>query len=348
MSNQRQSIESQAKSLDQAIAECVRIAETNAKFDENELLSRFPQWESELREFFSDWQRMERLTCGIAEERRSQRVFRPLGSETRRFGDYVLLDEIGYGGMGAIYKARQISLDRIVALKMILDPRQDRDRFRVEAEASASLHHPNIVSIYEVGEHEGHPYFSMQYIDGGSLSDVMDSSRLQPKEVARLVATIAHAAHFAHQRGILHRDLKPGNILLSSDGCPFITDFGLAKQFQSDSNITQTGAILGTPGYMAPEQAMGEIKNLTVATDVHGLGAIMYAALSGRAPFEGQTTLETIRLVMDKPATPLREHRTDVPRDLQTICHKCLEKDPSSRYGFRRRTRGGPRTISPA
>jgi WD40 repeat protein len=215
---------------------------------------------------------------------------------------------------------------------MILDPRHDRERFRVEAEAAASLNHPNIVAIHEVGEFEGYPYFSMQFVDGGSLSDRLADGPLSAREAAELTATIARAVHFAHQRGILHRDLKPANVLLDTQGRAFISDFGLAKQTQVDVEITQSGAILGTPGYMAPEQASGRVKNLTVATDVYGLGAVLYAALIGRPPFCGDTGLETLRLVTDRTPRPVRAERAAVSRDLETICLKCLEKTSQARY----------------
>ena len=323
---------SKQPSLEEAVAECVRFAERDPGADREELLSRFPRWQGELREFLDNWSEMERLSSGLSGQRRTLQQFARPGTTVRYFGDYELLEELGFGGMGVIFKARQISLDRIVAIKMILDPRHDRERFRVEAEAAASLNHPNIVSIYEVGEFEGHPYFSMRFIDGGSLSDRIDAGPLPPKDAAELTATISRAVHFAHQRGILHRDLKPANVLLDAGGDPYVSDFGLAKQVQDDTELTQTGAILGTPGYMAPEQAIGEVKNLTVAVDIHGLGAVLYAALVADPPHRGETTLETLRQVAEATPRPPREKRAEIPRDLEIICLKCLEKSAEARY----------------
>jgi serine/threonine protein kinase/WD40 repeat protein len=323
---------SEFASLEEAVAQCLRVAEKDPHVDLEKLASQFPRWREELREFFADWEHMERLSSRVGGRRRELRTRALLGSKVRYFGDYELLEEIGHGGMGIIFKARQISLDRIVALKMILDPRHDSERFRVEAEAAASLDHPNIVSIHEVGQFEGHPYFSMQYVDGGSLSDRIADAPLPTRLAAELTSTIARAVHFAHQRGILHRDLKPANVLIDSRGRPYISDFGLAKQIQADADITRSGAILGTPGYMAPEQAIGEVKNLTVATDVYGLGAVLYAALAGQPPFCGRSSLETLRLVIERPPRLLRPQRSGISRDLETICLKCLEKSPQLRY----------------
>jgi tRNA A-37 threonylcarbamoyl transferase component Bud32 len=322
----------EATSLEEAVAECLRTTECDPNADRERLLARFPRWQRELREFFADWDVMERVSSRLNGQRRSLRMRTRVGTKLRYFGDYELLEEVGCGGMGVIFKARQISLDRVVALKMILDPRHDRERFRVEAEAAASLSHPNIVAIHEVGEFEDYPYFSMQFIDGGSLSDRIADGSLGARQAAELTTTIARAVHFAHQRGILHRDLKPANVLLDTHGRAYISDFGLAKQTEADVEITQSGAILGTPGYMAPEQASGRVKNLTVATDVYGLGAVLYAALVGRPPFSGHTGLETLRLVTDQTPRPVRAERAAVSRDLETICLKCLEKDPQARY----------------
>lgn len=256
----------------------------------------------------------------------------PIGGH---FGDYDLLHEIARGGMGVVFKARQKSLNRIVAVKMILSgqlasPEQVR-RFHVEAEEAGQLDHPHIVPIYQVGEERGQHYFVMKLIEGGSLCAHVDRLRRSPDDTARLIAIVSRAVHYAHQRGILHRDLKPGNILIDEHGEPHVTDFGLAKHLGQDGPGTQSGAILGTPGYMAPEQAAGR-KDLTVAADVHGLGAVLYELLSGRPPFHAETAMSALHQVMDRDATPLRQVNPQVPADLETITQKCLQKDPGRRY----------------
>ncbi len=247
---------------------------------------------------------------------------------------YEVLAEIGRGGMGVVYRARQIGVNRMVALKMVsrgpLELPNLQARFRLEAEAVAQLDHPHIIPVYEVGEHEGHPYFSMKLVEGGSLQDHLARCR-EPRTAAGLVATVARAVHYAHQRGILHRDLKPSNILLDRKGEPHVTDFGLAKRVASTENLTASGFILGTPGYMAPEQA-GSGKALSVATDVWGLGSVLYVLVTGRAPFEAATPMETVLQVLDiEPPRP-RSLVAGLDRDLETICLTCLAKDPERRY----------------
>ncbi|MCD6049416.1 MAG: repeat-containing protein [Verrucomicrobia bacterium] len=258
-------------------------------------------------------------------------------NQVRRFGDYELLEGIAQGGMGAIYKARQLKLNRTVALKTILSGmlagEDQMKRFRAEAEAVANLDHPNIVPIYEVGEHEGQLFFSMRFIEGGSLDDQMKRFVADPQASAILMAKVARAVHFAHQHGILHRDLKPDNILLDNQGEPHITDFGLAKRVDAGENLTVTGEIIGTPNYMSPEQAEGKGFKLTTAVDVYGLGAVLYQLLTGHPPFRAESPLETLRLVIDRePQRPSAINRR-VDRDLETICLKCMEKDPQRRYG---------------
>ncbi len=252
----------------------------------------------------------------------------------RRFGRYDLLEEISRGGMGIVYRARQRDAQRIVALKTILPHLLGSsgmtERFRAEAEAAASLDHPAVLPIYEVGERDGAPYFSMKFAEGGSLAAV--AKPLAPNAAARLMAVVARAVHHAHVRGILHRDLKPGNILLDAQGAPFVSDFGLAKWLERSSDLTLTHAVLGTPNYLAPEQARGGSAALTTATDIYALGAVLYDLLVGRPPFAGDSVVETLRLVAEKSPTRPSTLNRAIPADLETICLKCLEKDPTARY----------------
>ncbi|HUA64491.1 MAG TPA: protein kinase, partial [Alphaproteobacteria bacterium] len=257
----------------------------------------------------------------------------------RPFGSYELIEEIARGGMGIVYKARQVALNRFVALKVIVAGEWSSPdfvrRFRTEAEAAAALDHSNIVPIYEIGECDGQPFFSMRLIEGPTLREYVgkvDSMAAQ-RQVAALVATLARAVHYSHQRGVIHRDLKPGNVLLDANGEPHLTDFGLAKLVQRDSTITKTIAVLGTPSYMAPEQARGETKNLTTAADIYSLGAVLYELLAGQPPFAGGTTLETVRLVLGREPRRPRTLNAGLDRDLETVCLKCLEKQATRRYG---------------
>ncbi len=249
---------------------------------------------------------------------------------------YQVLEVLGRGGMGVVYKARQQSLNRIVGLKMIragheADPAQ-LARFHTEARAVAQLQHPNIVQIHEVGQHQGQAYFSLEFIEGGSLARKLKTMLPAPRQAAHLAETLARAIHFAHQRRIVHRDLKPGNILMTPDGVPKITDFGLAKNLEPQPGrgepLTRSGDILGTPSYMAPEQAAGNVRAIGPGTDIHALGAILYEMLTGRAPFAGKNAMETLQNVLGTDPVPPK-----VPRDLQTICMTCLHKDPGRRYG---------------
>ncbi len=255
----------------------------------------------------------------------------------RYFGDYELIEEIARGGMGVVYKARQVSLNRVVALKMILRgslaAKEDVQRFRTEAEAAANLDHPNIVPIYEVGEHEGHQYFTMKYIDGCSLGERLrgDGPRDVRKLVGDVLVPVARAVQFAHQRGILHRDLKPGNLLIDADGTPYVADFGLARRLDSDSSMTRTGQVVGSPSYMSPEQARGE-KVLTTSADVYSLGAMLYELLTGKPPFRGASVAETLKQVLDNDPSHPRSINAVADRDLSIITMKCLEKEPSRRY----------------
>jgi serine/threonine protein kinase len=249
---------------------------------------------------------------------------------------YEILEELGRGGMGVVYKARQVDLDRLVALKMILagfhaSP-EERARFRIEAQAAARLDHPHIVRIFHFGEHEGLPYFSMEFIPGGSLGRMTAGRPWHAPTAAHLVRTLARAVHHAHQHNIVHRDLKPSNILLRADGTPKITDFGLAKQLDSSLDLTDTGRILGSARYMAPEQAEGNIRAIGPATDIHALGAILYELLTGRPPFDGQTVLEALGHVRWSQPVPPRALRPELPAVLEEICLRCLRKDPARRY----------------
>jgi peroxiredoxin/tRNA A-37 threonylcarbamoyl transferase component Bud32/tetratricopeptide (TPR) repeat protein len=270
----------------------------------------------------------------------------PLSGQTlpfrRQFGDYELLQEVARGGMGVVFKARQKSLNRIVALKMILAghlaSREQVRRFHVEAEQAASLDHPNIVPIYQVGEEEGQHYFTMKLIEGGNLAHRLAGKSMPPRDAVRLVATVARAVHYAHQRGVLHRDLKPGNILLDVQGVPHVTDFGLAKHLgglggqAGDYASTQSGAIVGTPSYMAPEQAAAR-KDLSVAVDVYSLGAILFELLTSKPPFHAPNPIDTILQVMEQEPPRPRSLNPQLDRDLEIITLKCLNKDPQRRYG---------------
>jgi len=252
------------------------------------------------------------------------------------FGDYELLEEIGRGGQGVVYRARQKSLNRTVALKIIAlgqwATKSHLKRFRLEAEAAAGLNHPSIVPIYEVGERDGACYFSMGLVEGGQLDAIAKREPVPPRRAAELMAKVGRTVHYAHEHGILHRDIKPGNILLDAHGEPHLTDFGLARLVESESSVTQTLDVLGTPSYMAPEQAVGNNAAVSSATDVYGLGAVLYQLLTGQPPFAGGTTYETIKLLLDSEPRPPRLVNPKIDRDLSTICLKCLEKDPKRRY----------------
>src|SRR5438132_2075700 len=252
------------------------------------------------------------------------------------FGDYELLEQIGRGGQGVVFRAHQKSLNRTVALKVINLGRWASEahvkRFRREAEAAARLEHPCIVPIYEVGERDGSCYFSMKFVEGGQLDEVIRREPMPPRRAAELIAKVARTVHYAHEHGILHRDIKPGNILLDAKGEPHLTDFGLARLVESESTVTRTMEVLGTPSYMAPEQAEGENAAVSSTTDVYGLGAVLYQLLTGQPPFAGGATYETIRLLLDTEPRQPRLLNPKIDRDLSTICLKCLEKDPRRRY----------------
>lgn len=340
--------------------------------DRKKLLEQYPDLAEELQEFFDDHDWMVQFTVapGPADEShpslgttiipgRASRLGRPDsgGSDGDKspgsFGDYDLLEEIGHGGMGVIYKARQRSLNRLVALKMIrfshLASPEEVERFRCEAELAAGLDHPGIVPIHEVGEVDGQHYYSMALVDGLSLEGLLKQDQVfAPQTAAELVRRSAVAIDFAHAHGVVHRDLKPANILLSASptaaGIPLtmngvaqfcepkVTDFGLAKRAESDSGLTGTGQILGTPSYMSPEQARGDVRDVGPLADVYSLGAVLYCLLTGRPPFRAANVLETLKQVLDDEPVPPRQLNSAIPRDLETICLKCLRKSPADRY----------------
>jgi serine/threonine protein kinase len=323
-----------------------------------EWYERFPQWRDDLARLI-EIHELVRSTDGESHNQathlpddRSFWMSNELDLAGERIGQYELLEHIGRGGMGVVYKARQAGLGRIVAIKMILAYQatpQKRTRFRKEAETVARLHHPNIVQIHEVGEQGGCSYLSMEFVDGRSVDQELARSPLPARSAAKLVETLARAMHYAHGLGIVHRDLKPANVLLTRDRVPKITDFGLAKLLtqssdpftRADSNelpsgqvdLTATGQILGTPSYMAPEQTTGRSEAVGPATDVYALGAILYETLCGRAPFCGETPLDTLDQVRSHDPLPPRRLQPRVPRELEIICLKCLAKEPHKRYG---------------
>ncbi len=262
---------------------------------------------------------------------------RDAGDEIRQLGDYELVKELARGGMGVVFKARQRSLGRWVAVKVVSGGafalKDFVRRFKTEAEAAAALDHSNIVPIYEIGEADGQPFFSMKLLEGGTLARKTAPDVTALGVNVRAIVKIARAVHYAHQRGVLHRDIKPNNILLDANGEPFLTDFGLAKLVENHSALTQTIALLGTPAYMAPEQARGEARSLTTTADVYGLGAVLYEVITGSPPFAGGTSVETVRLVLESDPKRPSALNPVVDRDLETVCLKCLEKDPNRRYG---------------
>src|SRR5438094_5988366 len=253
-----------------------------------------------------------------------------------KFGDYELVEEIGHGGQRHMARTNQISLNRTVALKLIglghWATQAHLKRFRLEAEAADSLEHPGIVPIHAVGERDGTCYFSMGFIEGDQLDEIAKSEVMPVRCAAELIAKVAPIIHYAHEHHILHRDIKPGNILLDAKGEPHLTDFGLARLVETESTVTRTMEVLGTPSYMAPEQAVGNNARVTSATDVYGLGAVLYQLLTGHPPFAGGTTFETVRLVLDTEPRQPRLRNPKIDRDLATICLKCLDKDTQRRY----------------
>jgi len=364
MSQEPNSSPSRDQRVDEIIAAYLEAVDAGRTPDRQELLARHPDLAPDLQVFFADHDRVDQLAqplrppsppasrgtepddgatgaYGAAQPETfasggATLLGPPLGTKVRYIGDYELLEELGRGGMGVVYKARQSKLNRLVALKMILAGEyageKELARFRSEGEAVARLQHPNIVQIFEVGEHGGHPYFSLEFVDGGSLAQKLDGTPLPPRPAARLVETLARAMHAAHQAGVIHRDLKPANVLLAVDGTPKITDFGLAKKLDDAAGPTASNAIMGTPSYMAPEQAGGGSKEVGPAADVYALGAILYELLTGRPPFKAATPLDTVLQVVSDEPVPPRQLQPKTPRDLETICLKCLQKAPGKRY----------------
>jgi serine/threonine-protein kinase len=282
-----------------------------------------------------------------------------VGVQFHHLGGYEFEGELARGGMGMVFRAWQRALQRHVALKLMLpdqvDSKERVRRFKLEAEATARLEHPNIVPIYEIGEIEGQHFLCMKLIQGETLAHALAKGRFDPRRACEFMATLADAVHYAHQRGVLHRDLKPGNVLVDERGQPQITDFGLARLLEEDQELTRSNAVLGTPGYMSPEQAAGRSKDLTTASDIHALGAILYELLTGQAPFRADSVLETLRLVRECEAVPLRVLEPGIPLDLDTLCRKCLHKDAKERYAtaqaladdLRRFLRGDPVMARP-
>jgi serine/threonine-protein kinase len=317
--------------LDDLLEELGNRLQAGERLDLEAVVAEHPQHADDLRRYFPALQ----VLAGLRET-----DSRPLSEKTNSVGDYEILEEIGRGGMGVVYKARHRSLDRRVALKMLrageLATPADLQRFRNEAKIVANLDHPRIVPIYEVGEQDQRLYYTMKLIDGGSLMASLPSFQTNPRAAAELVADIAQAVHHAHEQGILHCDLKPSNILLDKDGRPNISDFGLARWLETDGSLSESGVVVGTPSYMSPEQAAGRYRETSPLSDVYGLGAILYALLTGRPPFQGMTTLETldqVRTLEPVPPTRLEAH---VPRPLEAVCLKCLHKEPRLRYASAR------------
>ena len=342
------------------LVNCLEKLEKGEDFDREALLRDHPDYAKDLAAFLDDRDLLAELAGSLHDAPSSQvlpgisavlaktilsageKRSLPPGERVRYIGEYEILREVARGGMGIVYKARQRKLKRIVALKMILSGRlaspEDVSRFQREAQAAARIKHPRIVPIHEIGQHEGQAYFTMDFVEGASLANLIRDEALPPKRAAELISQVAAAIHYAHEQGIVHRDLKPANILLDETGQPHVTDFGLAKIFAADPDdsekeLTLSGQILGTPSYMSPEQASGKHQLVGPTSDVYSLGAILYASLTGRAPFVAESTLDTIRQVASAEPLSPRALNPKIPRDLETICLKCLEKEPHKRYG---------------
>jgi serine/threonine-protein kinase len=342
--------------IDRLLSRCQALREQGQPTDVNALCQDCPELRDEVQrrlQVVGSMQQPLASTVAPGEDKGDGNRIPPI------IPGYEIMAELGRGGMGVVYKAHHLGLNRLVALKMILAgghaSSDDLLRFLAEAEAVAAFQHPNIVQVFEVGKHAGLPYMALEYVPGGSLADRLKKGLPPAKETARLLEQLARGMNAAHQAGIVHRDLKPGNVLLAEGGTPKITDFGLAKRVQGDSGLTQTGAVLGTPAYMAPEQAGGEGKRVGPAADVYALGTILYECLTGRPPFQGPPSLDTLLQVISQEPVPPRQHNAKVPRDLETICLGCLHKEPLKRYAsaeglaedLRRWQAGEPITARP-
>ncbi len=320
------------RQLDEIVASYLEACERSGTRPREEWLSRHPEFADDLQDFFEAEDVAGRAT------RASRRVpsITPI-ERVGTFGDYELLEEIGRGGMGIVYRARQKSLNRIVALKTIIAAQLATDeqvsRFRTEALSAARLKHPHLVTVHHVGEYEGQPFFCMEHVEGRNLRDVIGGQPLEFRRAARYLKAAAEGIQYAHEQGVQHRDLKPSNVLLDSSDQPRITDFGLAKLAEEEATqITVSGAILGTPSYMPPEQAEGRRGQISERSDVYSLGAILYEMVAGVPPFRGETHAETLAQVIMSEPVPPRAINPRVPMDLETICLRCLEKEPARRY----------------
>jgi WD40 repeat protein len=338
MGNETPTSVASEKRFQEVLARLLQAEERGETIDLSQAIRGAPDLERPLREYFRNRDLFYQLAPELADVATSPgAALPPLYLEPgSQFGDYQILGELGRGGMGVVYKARQLSLQRLVALKMILAGQLASEdhvkRFHREAQAVARLEHPNIVPVYTVGRHNGQHYFSMKLIEGRSLSADLAHYRRHHRAAAHLMSQVARAVHFAHQRGIIHRDLKPGNILLDEHKQPHVTDFGLAKRLDASASLSPEGAVIGTASYMAPEQAAACVHRLTPAADVYSLGAILYELLTGQPPFRGDTVVETLRQVLDCEPPPPCQLNSAVPRDLETICLRCLDKRPTHRY----------------
>lgn len=323
-----------AERLDQIIAEYINSEDDGTPLDRDRLIAEHGEFEAALRQFFADRDCFRRAARPLVA---SEDAVDDTTARLRYFGNYELLEKVANGGMGVVYKAHQTTLRRTVAVKMIrsahLATDEDIRRFREEAETAARLQHPAIVPIYEIGVHRGQHYFSMEYIEGQNLADLIRTGAQSPEQAARIVLDVASALDAAHQQGTIHRDVKPSNILIDDSGRVRITDFGLAMRVEGDSELTRTGQVLGTPSYMSPEQAEARRAQIGPASDVYSLGAVLYELLTGRPPFRAETTVATIRQVVEQEVIPPSRHNPRVPRDLEVICMKCLRKEPEKRYG---------------
>ena len=301
----------------------------------DQYLERFPDAKSELRPYLVAL--LDNTVRGPGnthpDTMKNDRRLELIGKD---FGNYELIEEIARGGMGVVFRARQKLTNRIVALKMILAGQFANDeeiqRFHAEAQAVAKLDHPGIVPIYDAGEHNGYHFLAMAFVDGGDLNQYCGEQTLNQTTICRIVRSLAEAVGYAHQNRVVHRDLKPANILLTQGMRPRITDFGLARQVESDSQLTETGQVVGTPSFMAPEQAQGKSEGVGPRSDIYSIGAILYSLLVGRPPFREDTVWDTIAAVTSQEPVAPRSIRPSIPRDLETICLKCLEKEPERRY----------------